>query len=303
VIAAINLSPVGQSFGGDYRLHFDLWMNQNGPFPAGGVGSTQHGTAGIGSAGNRVQWTNAASTADGVWFAVDGEGQAADAPTGAALADFEAFRGTARLAATSGVFAAGAASNSRGNGNTYYASAFPGGQTAPPLQSATWTQQTGGLVVGTVGFAWRDVVINKTGNTVDWSIDGLKIATISNAALTSSNIFVGLWDSFASVSDNTNLSFAIFDNVRVERVTDPLAQNAGGADIPFEFVSAQVTSDGQIKLTLSGPPGAQVTIWRSDDLVNWASVTNILISDGPVEFSEPLDPSVPQRFYRAERSP
>jgi Fibronectin type III domain len=302
VIAAINLSPVGQIFGGDYRLRFDLWMNQNGPFPAGGVGSTQHGTAGIGTAGNHVQWTNAASAADGVWFAADGEGQATDAPATASLSDFEVFRGTSRQAATSGVFAAGTASNSRGNGNAYYATTFPGGQTAPALQSATWPQQTGGLAVGTIGFGWRDVVINKSGNTVDWTINGLKIATIANANLTSSNIFVGLWDAFASVSDNTNLSFALFDNVRVERVTNPLGQYVGD-DTPFQFVSAIVTDSNQIKLTLSGPAGAQVTISSSDDLVSWVNITNIVIGDGPIEFTEDIEFTVPQRFYRAERSP
>jgi len=217
VVAAINISPVGQSFGGDYRLRFDLWMNQNGPFPAGGNGSTQHGTAGLGTAGNKVQWSGAGSTADGYWFAADGEGQASDTST-TAMNDCGAFSGTTYYAAASGVYAAGTASNSRGNGNSYYASTFPGGQTAPATQQAAYPQQTGGLAVGTIGFAWRDVIISKSGDTVEWSIDGLKIATITGATLTSSNIFIGLWDSFASLSDNTNLSFAVFDNVRVERV-------------------------------------------------------------------------------------
>jgi hypothetical protein len=211
VAAAINISPIGQNFTGDYRLHCDMWLNANGPFPAGGTGSTQHGTAGLGTAGNRVQWTGAGSTADGYWFAVDGEGQASDTST-TSLNDFGAFSGTTYHAADSGVYAAGTASNSRGNGHPYYATTFPGGQTAPAAQG-----QTGSLVVGTVGFAWRDVVISKLGNTVEWTIDGLKIATITDANFTANNIFIGLWDSFDSLSDNTNLSFAMFDNVRVER--------------------------------------------------------------------------------------
>ena len=61
-------------------------------------------------------------------------------------------------------------------------------------------------------------IVNKSGNTIEWSIAGVKMATITGASLTSSNIFIGLWDSFASLSDNTNLSFAVFDNVRVERL-------------------------------------------------------------------------------------
>ncbi|HOC57610.1 MAG TPA: immunoglobulin domain-containing protein [Verrucomicrobiota bacterium] len=209
--AAINISPVGQSFGGDYQLRFDLWMNQNGPFPAGGNGSSQHGTAGVGTAGNRVQWTGTGTTADGFWFAADGEGQASDTST-TTLNDFGAFTGTTYHSAASGVYAAGTASNARGNGNSYYASTFPGGQTAPAVQA-----QSGALAVGTIGFAWRDVIISKTGSTVEYSIDGLKIATLTGASFASSNIFIGLWDSFNSLSDNTNLSFAMFDNVRVER--------------------------------------------------------------------------------------
>jgi hypothetical protein len=125
---------------------------------------------------------------------------------------------------------------------------------------------------------------------------------VANANLTASNIFVGLWDAFASVSDNTNLSFAVFDNVRAERVTNPLAQYVVD-ETPFEFVSAIVTDSGQIKLTLSGPAASQVTIWRSDDLVNWVNVTNIVIGEPPVEFTEDIDFSVPERFYRAERNP
>ena len=70
VVAALSISPIGQSFGGNYRLHYDLWMNANGPFPAGGTGSTQHHTSGLGTAGNRVQWNT--GTADGVWFAATG---------------------------------------------------------------------------------------------------------------------------------------------------------------------------------------------------------------------------------------
>jgi hypothetical protein len=248
--AAINISPVGQSFSGDYRLRFDMWINANGPFPLGGNGSTEHLTAGIGTAGNKIQWTNTA-TADGYWFAVDGEGQAADAPTGAFLSDYEAFSGTTRHAAESGMFASGTASNARGNGHSYYAGTFPGGQTAPALQQSSYAQQTGGLAVGTVGMAWRDVIISKTGNTVEWFINGLKIATISGASFTANNIFVGYWDGFNSISDNAALSFGLVDNVRVERyvtnappflTSQPASQTVvQGSDVTFGAVAGGTT--------------------------------------------------------------
>jgi hypothetical protein len=212
VTAALNISPVGQSFAGNYRLHFDMWINANGPFPLGGTGSTEHFTAGLGTAGNRVQWNS--GSADGAWFATDGEGQATD--TSATLPDWRAYLGTTLQTTNSGVYSGGTEANVRGNGHPYYANVFPGGQTAPATQQSGFAQQTGALDVGTVGFAWRDVVINKSGSTVEWFIDGLKIAAISNVTFTASNIFIGYWDSFAWVSDNTNLSFGLVDNVRVE---------------------------------------------------------------------------------------
>ena len=241
--AAISISPVGQSFGGDYRLRFDMWINANGPFPAGGNGSTQHGTAGIGTQGNNVQWTGAGTTADGFWFAVDGEGQASDTST-TALNDFGAFTGPTYHSAASGIYAAGTASNSRGNGNGYYSAQFPGGQTAPAAQS-----QTGALAVGTVGFAWRDVIINKTGSTVEWFIDGLKLATIISANFTASNIFVGYWDYFASISDNTNRSFGLVDNVRVERAATNIPPYITSHPAP---VSTRTTSNVTFNVSAGG---------------------------------------------------
>ena len=213
VTAAVSVSPIGQNFGGNYRLHFDMWINANGPFPLGGNGSTEHLTAGVGTTGNNVQWNT--GSADGVWFATDGEGQATD--TSATLPDWRAYVGIALQQTNSGVWVGGNEPNVRGNAHPYYASTFPGGQTAPAFQQANFAQQTGSLAVGTVGFAWRDVIINKANNTVEWFIDGLKIAAVANATLTASNIFVGYWDSFTSLSDNTNLSFGLVDNVRVER--------------------------------------------------------------------------------------
>lgn len=211
--AAINISPLGQSFTGDYRMRFNLWINANGPFPGGGTGSTEHFTAGVGTSGDRVQWTGSGA-ADGIWFTVDGEGGSSDSTT-ASLPDFAAFNGSSLQAAGSGIYSAGTASNSRGNGNTYYQSTFPGGLTAPASQISAHPQQTGSPSVGTLAFGWRSVLIEKSGDTVEWFIDGLKIATF-NGVYPTGNIFLGYWDSYSSISDNTALSFGLADNLVVE---------------------------------------------------------------------------------------
>lgn len=207
--AAINISPTGQGFVGDYTLRYDLWMNANGPFPAGGGGSTQFATAGVGNSGTAIQ--RSSGTANGPWFAVDSEG-------GSGI-DYRAYRGIALEGPTSTAYAASddGIINRRNADNSYYHTTFPGGQSAPASQG-----QTGSLAPGTIGFAWRDVQISVTGGTnITWTIDGLLIATLNNATLGGSNIFVGHWDVFSSITADPSLNFSIVDNLRVVAVPEP----------------------------------------------------------------------------------
>jgi GH25 family lysozyme M1 (1,4-beta-N-acetylmuramidase) len=209
VCAALSISPTNQSFSGDYRLHFDAWINVNGPFPGGGASSTEFLTAGVGTAGNRVEWTTNTS-ADGYYFSADGDGGVSSSST--TFGDYSGYIGKNWQAAGSGIYDAGSVDSA----NSYYTSAFPNGQSAPALQQSTYSQQTGALANGTFGLAWHDVMVSRRGNTANWSVDGILFATISNATFTASNVFVGFWDPFASLTDNTNLSFGLVDNVRVE---------------------------------------------------------------------------------------
>ncbi len=160
------------------------------------------------------QWTGGGSTADGYWLAVDGEGQASDTST--TSGDFCAYAGTSLRASTCGVYEPGTSSTAKGNVDPYYVAAFPTGQAAPALQQANYARQTGMCAAGTIGFGWHEVIVARRGSTVDWAIDGIRLATFTNATFTASNVFVGYWDMFASLSDNTNLSFGVVDNVRVE---------------------------------------------------------------------------------------
>lgn len=211
--AAINISPTGQSFTGDYVLRFDSWLNSNGPFPEGGAGSTEFFTAGVGTQGDDVQ--KSSGSASGAWFAGDNEGQSG--------IDYRAYLNTALEGPTSTAYAASDSGeiNRRSANNPYYHGTFPGGQMAPAFQQANYPQQTGALKPGTLGFAWREVEISNIGNNVTWTIDGLRIATFNNPTLTGSNVFVGHWDVFASIADNAELSFGVVDNLVVERIPEP----------------------------------------------------------------------------------
>jgi len=94
-----SVSPLGQSFSGNYELRLDLWLNFNGPAPFGGHGSTQLGGAGIGTAGTTAQWPGGVQ--DSVWFMATGDGFS--------NADFRAYSSAVMggYQDNSGVYAAG----------------------------------------------------------------------------------------------------------------------------------------------------------------------------------------------------
>ena len=205
--AAINISPTGYSVTGDYTLRFYSWLNANGPFPAGGTGSTEFVTAGVGNSGTAVQ--KATAPANGPWFAGSNEG--------GATGDYRAYNGTALEADGSAVYSnpdttAGAR---RESSNTYYHTAIPGQKSAPGSQQTAHAQQTGTTAAGSLGFDWHLHEITKVGTEVTWSINGLEIASFAAPTLGGNNVFVGHWDPFASIADNPALSFGIIDNLEV----------------------------------------------------------------------------------------
>ena len=202
--AAINLSPIALSAAGDVIIRFDMWINGNGPFPAGGTGSTQFVTAGVGTSGTTIHKDT--GNADGTWFAVDNEGGATQ--------DYRIYLGTVMQLPATGFYSAGAETNARDSQHFYYTTNFPG-QAPPEAQLNVHPNQFGFVQNGAVGFAWRRVEISRIGSDVTWSIDGFPIANVPSAVLPGNNIFIGYWDPFASVSDNPVMSFGVIDNLQV----------------------------------------------------------------------------------------
>jgi GH25 family lysozyme M1 (1,4-beta-N-acetylmuramidase) len=264
-VAAVSLSPANQSFAGDYRLHFDAWINVNGPFPGGGAGSTELLTAGIATAGNRTEWTGNAS-ADGYYFGVNGDGGSGSGATG--TADYNSYSNNVVLTVGTGDYWAGTDTSARDNANVYYTTSFPAGAAAPALQQSTYPQQTGSLNPGTFGLAWHDVIVSKRGTTVDWVVDGIRFATISNATFNASNVFIGFWDPFASLSSNNVINFGLVDNVRVETpavppafTTQPIAQTVKlGTNVTFAAAATGLPAASyQWRLNGTNIPGATST--------------------------------------------
>jgi len=67
----------------------------------------------------------------------------------------------------------------------------------------------------------------------------------------------------------------------------------------LRFESTAVVDQGQVRLVLSGEPGKSVTVRRSSDLVNWLVLTNLLNTNGIVQFMDVSASNAVQRFYRA----
>jgi hypothetical protein len=206
VFGGLSVSPIGQSFTGDFELRAHVWMNYLGPLTTGGSGTTQLGGLGIGTAGTSAQWPGGVQ--DSVWFAATMDGGSAS--------DYRAYSSAAPTSYPSGNAVYKAPGGAINNTNAYY-SVF-GGHAAPAAQLALYPSQTGTTPIGSQGFAWREYVVNKTGNSVLWTIDGLPIAEVdlSTVSLGGSNIHLMMSDTNAtSATDPNFLNFVVFDNVVV----------------------------------------------------------------------------------------
>jgi hypothetical protein len=209
VFSGLSVSPLGQSFAGDYTLRFHAWQNFNGPPPAGGNGSTQMTGGGIGTDGTTAQFPG--TSVQGVLFSASGEGGTAT--------DYRAYTNSgAPLAPASGAYAAGTAADAQNNSNPYYAGF--GGVSAPAAQVALFPQQAGTTAAGTLGLAWHQWEVTKTGNTVTWRVDGTLLATVdvTNEPFGGSNVFLAQFDINATSSTDANarsLLAGVIDNVEV----------------------------------------------------------------------------------------
>jgi hypothetical protein len=226
-LQGISASPLGQSFTGDFKIHFDMWLNFVGPFPPGGSGTTQAGSFGWGTSGASTQWAAAKNSA---MFAATLDG-GSNQDYRAYLRELAPLAGaTIDPSVNTGVYAAGitadqSANDARNDSNTYYAGL--GGKTAPAAQILLYPAQTGATRPGALGMAWRDVVLEKSGNNFTWTVDGLLIATIplDTAVLGGDTLFVGMFDTNDTASNDPNdfLNNAIFDNITVEIIPEPTA--------------------------------------------------------------------------------
>lgn len=274
--SGVSASPNSFSITENFEMHWDMWINYNGPLNGGGSGSTQIAGGGYGTAGTSVNV--AGSGIDAIIIGASGDGGTASdyrvySPGkavsyqdgqyvlgggfyGAGFTDF-------RPGITNSGFVYAGDNGSRNNSANYYSTNFPGGVTAPAAQVALYPQQTGSTAAGTAGFKWRDVSIRKVANIVTYRIDGVLIATIdtgdaitntlppgSTVPLGGANILFNHYDINSTASTDPNaqhLAFSLFDNVRITN-----------------FPSVVTVSATQVNASESGPTPGVFTITRTE---------------------------------------
>lgn len=210
VFSGFSVSPLSQSFTGDFKLTCDMWLNYAGPLGAGGSGTTQLAQIGFGTAGNVAMWPGA-GVKESVTFAttLDG-GSASDYRAYSTAAPTSYPAGNAVYAAPGGVI---------NNSDPYYGAALPS-VSAPAAQLGLFPGQTGVTDPGEASFAWRAVEIEVVGDIATWKIDGLLIATIDLTTVTlgGGNILFGHADTNNSSSADPNdtlLNVTLIDNIKV----------------------------------------------------------------------------------------
>ncbi len=72
-----------------------------------------------------------------------------------------------------------------------------------------------------------------------------------------------------------------------------------GAPPALRFESASLLPENQVRLMLSGEPGKGVTVRQSSNWVDWVVLTNLVNTNGILQFTDPTPSTAAQRFYRA----
>ena len=184
---AVSVYPIEVELRHSRVLKFDMWMNYNGG-AGGGSGSTEFATFGVDHSGGQVNWPYNPSS-DGFWFAVSGEGGAAD--------DYLVYRGADLLSVNEGGYAAA----SRNHTAVFYQNLFP----SPPFETQ-----------GAPGKQWVEVEVSQRNGVIEWRLDGMLIAIRLDTSTTQGDLMLGYMDTYASIANPAEDNFVLYDNVRIE---------------------------------------------------------------------------------------
>ena len=265
----LSLYPAGQSFSGDYVLKFDLFLNYDGYAGTDGD-TTQYATYGLNFAGDKVNWTSSeidstfiagpgAQQSDGLWFMNSNDGFAQ-----------RNFRGLLGSPIGGATLARTVPASSDPNGDSIFldrdgdgipdnvfATGGPfSGDFAPYIQRVF--PQPASELRGTPGKSWIPVEVSQYKGVITWKMNGWTMASYTNSTpYTSGDVMIGYADLFNSVADPGGNTWALFDNVRVERirtvVVDTADNNSTATDGKTSFLEALQQLDDNDVITFNIP--------------------------------------------------
>ena len=279
IAAGVNLYPLAVFASNNFALKFDLWLNWTNPGSA-----TEHALFGINHSGNV---TNRVSqpTSDGLFFAVDGDGNVAGTTT--TIRDFAIFRGAG----------AGAIPFLMTTNNTIFGPTPPLGKNFdnndpgfvslfPPKSVPGYTTSA-----GSPGLGWFSGEVRQENNLITCLLNGVAIAQYTNTyGYTNGIVLIGYNDVFPSLGSTNN--FVIFDNISVA---------------PIVFAPVKILSPSLVGTNFSFSFGTEAyesysVQWTTNLAVaSWTTWTNFYANGATNTVTIPLPPSSPAQFFRVSR--
>jgi hypothetical protein len=267
VFGGYTVSPIGQSFTGDYSVKADIWANYIGTFDTdgdpntGGVAVSAAGASMLAQMGvmSPTDFSNSPGFIKGVLFSATGDGGSG--------ADYRLYSEERTISYqippvtpedSHAVYSAG----SRNNTATYYLDAFdpstvPAAQTALTAYDYNGTPknlsetQYGSTPDGTIGMAWYRWEVRKQAGIVSWFIDGTLLGTVDvNQFATQpagTNISFGHADINAGISNDPNYvatMFTLVDNIEVTALASEDANFDNDADVDNADLGTWTTGFG-----------------------------------------------------------
>jgi hypothetical protein len=98
---------------------------------------------------------------------------------------------------------------------------------------------------------------------------------------------LGFMDTFASIANPPEDAFVLFDNVRVEDLSNPI-----------RFLSSSNLPGGGFRMLTSAVLGQSCFLDASANLFDWENVAVVTPTNAPLMFLDPLPPNEDHRFYR-----
>ena len=280
IAATVNLYPLAVSASNNFALKFDLWLNWTN------LGSaSEHALFGINHSGNVTNRVSQA-TSDGLFFAMDGDGNVANTTT--TIRDFAVFRGAG----------AGAIPFLMTTNNTVFGPTPPLGKNFDNNDSGLASLFPAKIVpgyttpTGTPGLGWVSGEVRQENNLITWLLNGVAIAQYTNTyGYTNGTVLFGYNDVFASLGSTNN--FVIFDNISVAPIVFApvkiLSPMLVGTNFNFSFASEAYES---------------YTVQWTTNLTSgsWTTFTNFMGNGVTNSVTVPLPANnFPAQFFRVTR--